>query len=321
MASININEDLRSDPRFHALCNLLPRHIAYGALICFWETGQTFWRKNKSLIPNKLAQLTPNFAELVAAGFAAEVPGEGVYCTGAKERWGFLLTNIEKASNAGKRSAEVRREKYGTAIPFNAPNSEKNTDHSAQKTELKAEPPSELPNLFVFDSVFVSDFGSDCDSDFGKEEETTGVEIDISPAPAPSDPQLGFSSPELEPPKKTKAEVVKPTTVIWEVYAQEFKQRYSQDPPPRNAKINGQLTSLIKQYGLEPTVDLVRYYFEIPNPYYRQKFFPIGLLLLDSHQIFASMTTKICMSRSEVIQLDRQQAVRSQLQRIENGEI
>lgn len=112
MPRINVDDELRSDPRFHLLCTLLKRHEAYGSLICLWELGQAYWRKSESNIPRTLAEQTPNYPELLQAGFVTQVDG-GVYCSGAKERWGFLLARAA----AGRKSAEARKRLFGTAQP------------------------------------------------------------------------------------------------------------------------------------------------------------------------------------------------------------
>lgn len=140
MARINVDDELRADPRFHILATLVPRHIAYGVLICFWELGQSYWKKNHSMIPKQLAEQTPNYDELVRCGFAVE-KGDFVYCSGATERWGFLTARSE----AGKKSVEARIEKYGTAIPHNASNNMRTVTEirtSLEQPPNKTEPSS-----------------------------------------------------------------------------------------------------------------------------------------------------------------------------------
>lgn len=140
LARINLDDELRADPRFHLLCALVNRNLAYGALACLWELGQSYWKKAESLIPRTLAEHTPNYAELVQTGFAQE-RGEEVYCSGAKERWGFLLARSE----AGKRSAEARKAKFGTAIPFGASN-RTNAEQPPNKTEPSSSSSSSSQN-------------------------------------------------------------------------------------------------------------------------------------------------------------------------------
>lgn len=126
MARINIEDELRGDPRFTLLCTMVPRHIAFGVIICFWELGQSYWKRQKTLIPNELASLLPHIAELKSVGFAVEREN-GVYCSGAEDRWAFLLAKSEAGKAGGKASAQARKEKYGSSIPSNASNQNRST--------------------------------------------------------------------------------------------------------------------------------------------------------------------------------------------------
>jgi hypothetical protein len=146
MARINVDDELRSDPRFHALCTLIGRPLAYGALLCMWELGQSFWKKNRSLIPKEVAELTPNKSELLRTGFIIE-KDNGYYCIGAKERWEFLLAPQEAGRLGGLKSAEARKALYGTAAPRRASNPtqtpEANTKQTRSQTnEMKPSPSS-----------------------------------------------------------------------------------------------------------------------------------------------------------------------------------
>lgn len=94
------------------------------------------YKRNKSLIPIRVAEQISNYAELVQTGFA--IPrSDGVYCAGADKNWGFLLAR----SAAGKKSAEKRRKLYGTAIPQGGSNFQTPAEQSLSKTE-HAEPSS-----------------------------------------------------------------------------------------------------------------------------------------------------------------------------------
>ena len=143
LARINIEDELRADPRFHTvLCGLVPRNLAFGALVCLWDLGQAYWKKHE-LIPDEAATHLPNFIELEKAGFVVKkvLGGQfGWYCKGAKDRWGFLTARSEANRANGRRSAEARREKYGTAQPSNKP--ERNDDSFEQYPERNSEPPN-----------------------------------------------------------------------------------------------------------------------------------------------------------------------------------
>lgn len=130
MPRINIDDELRADPRFHALSNLIGRPLAFGVLVCLWELGQAYWKKDRSGIPFDLAERLPNAAELIRTGFAVRIDDK-IYCSGADEHWNFLL----QRSEAGKKSAIMRQEKYGSAIPHGASNNRTGIRTAPNETE------------------------------------------------------------------------------------------------------------------------------------------------------------------------------------------
>lgn len=140
MASrINVEEQLTSDPRFTKMSERIGRQLAFGAILCLWEIGQSYWKKYE-LIPNHLAEHLPNIKELIEFGLAKK-EDDGVYCSGARERWGFLTCRSE----AGKASAKARRDKYGSATPSNASNSP-NKNRTNIDDQLELRPPNKPPN-------------------------------------------------------------------------------------------------------------------------------------------------------------------------------
>lgn len=160
MPRINIDDELRGDPRFTALCTKIPRHEAFGALVCLWEVGQSYWKKGEQLIPKAIFDLLPHSSELVRHSFGV-CSENGVYCVGARERWGFLLARSE----AGKRSAMARNQKYGSPIPINGSNNRTNAEQKPNKTEhssssssssslFNTNTPQAEPADFVFESFW-----------------------------------------------------------------------------------------------------------------------------------------------------------------------
>lgn len=145
MARINVDDELRADPRFTSLCTIIPRHEAFGALVCLWEVGQSYWKKGESLIPQNIFDLLPHCSDLVRVGFGV-CSENGVYCVGARERWGFLLARKE----AGKRSAEARKQKYGSAIPVNGTNNRTKSEQPPNKTEHSSSSSSSSSNSIQY---------------------------------------------------------------------------------------------------------------------------------------------------------------------------
>jgi hypothetical protein len=152
VATIQITDRLRSDPRFETLCTLIPRHIAFGSLVRAWEVGLSYWRNDRALIPLNIGDLLPSINELVLVGLIDKTD-DGYFCKGAAEHWDFLHRIKDARRKAGLKSAEQRKLKDGTAIPFNAanrkppnkpensPNTKPNkTDVCAEHTELLSSP-------------------------------------------------------------------------------------------------------------------------------------------------------------------------------------
>jgi hypothetical protein len=107
------------------------------------------------LIPVDLFRRLSGWEILVEVGLV-QVTEEGAYCCGARERWAFLTARSE----AGKASVTTRRAKFGTAVPFGAPNRTKSkqtpnsaeqTPNSAEQTPNSAEPSSSslFPSLLL----------------------------------------------------------------------------------------------------------------------------------------------------------------------------
>lgn len=140
MARINLYEELPSDPRFTFLTSQIPRHEAFGSLICLWELGQAYWKKDRSVIPHHLGDRLANIEHLVRSGFVTKTES-GYYCSGAKDRWDFLLVRSEHGRKGGLASAAARKEKYGSAIPNGASNRSQ-TEANAEAKSSKPKPSS-----------------------------------------------------------------------------------------------------------------------------------------------------------------------------------
>jgi hypothetical protein len=138
LANITANNEFLVDPRLTLMCQAMPRYEAIGSIICLWEVGQSYWKKDEGLIPKNIYFLLHRASDLLRYGFASEEP-EGIYCNGAREKWAFLLKRSESGKLGGKRSAESRKAKFGSAIPKNARNKPKH-DRSTTEASTEAQP-------------------------------------------------------------------------------------------------------------------------------------------------------------------------------------
>lgn len=145
MARINVEDDLLQNPRFQALVRRMGGDLeqALGRLVRFWWAAQKHWCDNKTLLPRDEFELG-DFDHLIDVGFAVE-KGTGIYARGGEEQFDWLRQKLESASVGGKKSAAIRREKYGTAVPPGATNNPKRDRSSASEEsehQSEAEPNS-----------------------------------------------------------------------------------------------------------------------------------------------------------------------------------
>lgn len=118
MARINVEDSIWSDSRFMQLCLLLGDQFkAVGCLVVAWKTAQQHWCPNRNPIPKKAFLEAGLPIELVKANFADVVEGEAILMRGCDKHFAWWFEKQE----AGRKSAEARKEKYGSAQPVRTP--------------------------------------------------------------------------------------------------------------------------------------------------------------------------------------------------------
>ena len=138
MPRINIEEEWFMDPRRDLLIEQLGC-LTDSIAIKMWRLSQNFHREGQ-LVPVALFERVPHWQEFEGAGLA-ERRETGVYIKGSAKHFQWLLDGIEQRREAGKKSAEVRKEKYGSAIPHGALNAER-APNEHRTTPNGAEPSS-----------------------------------------------------------------------------------------------------------------------------------------------------------------------------------
>ena len=114
MARINIENSLFADKRFVELAIKLGcQETALGAMTWCFLVAQKYWFPNKEPIPFKAWESHKLNEKVIECGLA-ERRENGVYICGSEENFEWLF----KASEKGKRSAEARKKKFGTAQPI-----------------------------------------------------------------------------------------------------------------------------------------------------------------------------------------------------------
>lgn len=134
--------------------------------------------------------------------------------------------------------------------------------------------------------------------------------------------ETGEIKPADIPAKKiTKKKEPGKSVPLWEAYKEEYSKRYHKDPPPAGVTGFSQLCTLIRDYGVEKAIEVIKHYFQMPDSYYLRTFHPIGILIKNRHTIYSSMTTGIHLTKAKVIQIDKSQQFQQTLMDIDSGVI
>lgn len=92
------------------------------------------------------------------------------------------------------------------------------------------------------------------------------------------------SAPKKKAAKK-KGEPAESTTLVWEPYRRAFFARYRVEPA-RSAETNRQAALLLSRVPKEHLSEVVRFFLDIDDNFYTQKFHPLGLLLRDVQTVY-----------------------------------
>ncbi len=90
--------------------------LADGVATSAWRLAQEFWGKERGLVPKSSFDALEHSGALIDSQLA-EVRGAFVYVRGSSEYLEWHFKKREAAKIAGKKSAEKRRKKYGSAQP------------------------------------------------------------------------------------------------------------------------------------------------------------------------------------------------------------
>lgn len=113
LARINVEDGLWSDPRFMKLCiKTGDQFRAIGLVVLAWKLAHKFWCPSKLPIPEKDFLDAGLDSALIDCGLAEHTPN-GVRMKGSEKHFSWWF----EKQKAGKRSAQARKKKYGSAQP------------------------------------------------------------------------------------------------------------------------------------------------------------------------------------------------------------
>lgn len=307
MARINIYEEFRSDPRFTEMCSLMPRHEAVGAIVCLWELGQAYWRKDRGLIPKEIYWRAAKAKELKMAGFTEEQEN-GFYCKGAEERWQFLFIAAEKGRMGGLKSAQIRKERYGTTRPLRQDVCEAAASGSREAEREADANPAKLSSSFSFSSSFSSS-SSGSKKLRKKEEKPCNEQNSFFP---PEEPCVDKSPP----PKKSSVWESK----AWLIYCEEYLKRWKVSPT-KNGKVGKQVKDFIERVGARDAPEILKFYLKHNDSQYLKALHSIGFALMHAEGLRTQWLRGRAITSTDIRAFEQSDRLRSQLERIDRGEI
>lgn len=245
MARINIEECWWSDPRRSKLIRLVgDEERADGAAIKMWRTAQEFWKRNHELVPRSVFEALQCASELIQSGLA-EDQGESIYVRGSSQYLEWVKNASEAGRLGGLKSAQARKEKYGSSQP---------------KLRSEPEATSKQPEAF---EPSVSGSVSDSDSN------TKNYSVGELAKAAPSLPALSNAEKKLE----AKAETAAKAKEFVASYVSSYQSKFPGGRPEdlNDGKVRGQILNWIKDYPLDRAIELIQVYFQMDSKWFGTK--------------------------------------------------
>ena len=157
------------------------------------------------------------------------------------------------------------------------------------------------------------------DKDTDKEEETeSDTETDYSEKSFKTD----AATAKKQKPKKEKTPVAvdNKASALVAHYCDEFKFKYSVNPSISRADA-GTLKKLFQDMGLEKAKDLIRAYFEMPEPYIVKSKHPIKLLSYKINEVLVYAETGKFTTTAQVRSVEKAQKTQSLFEEIAKGNV
>lgn len=132
--------------------------------------------------------------------------------------------------------------------------------------------------------------------------------ITDSPLPLTDSPSSDSDSPPVRQLRVAKNPATAPETgELWTAYSTAYQGRYGA-PPVRNAKVNAQLSNLIKRLGSDEAPGVAAWYVSSNNRYYVQKRHAVDCLLADAEGLRTEWATRRRVTETGAREADRLQA-------------
>lgn len=253
MARINIEDCWWTDPRRERLAALAGgMHMADAIAIRLWRAAQEFWGNGNKLMPIEVFETLEHHQSILEAKLA-EARNGGIYIKGSSQYLSWVAEKRLAASAGGKKSAEKRRKKYGSAQPKH-PKQSKQTRSTPEVTPKPLEP---------------SDSGSYSDS--GSKNLPSGDSVPLDPG-VPAVLEGKFN----------------PVFLWTSLY-----KHYFGHSPVMLKEDAGKLTNFAKGRSENKLRVLFSCYFQIPKQFYIDRGYPVGVFFSDLQSINKAAETGI----------------------------
>jgi hypothetical protein len=297
MARISIEEQLTSDARFIKLLQKIGDYeTALGALVRLWSVAQTYWKKDKSLIPESAWKKQCLNPLLVECGFA-EKHDSGYYAKGSKKHFDWLVKRIEAGKSGGKNSARSRRSK-----------SDDLGDSKLKQTEAKSTKRNPSTSTSTSTSLSSSATASISASTLKEEKKERKGAHDKS-APPPEQRSL---IPEIMEPKASFNAVA--------CYCEAWKGLYKVNPLIDD-KASGQIKALLKSHGPEKFKRLVESYIQMRDQWFIKKRHDVSTLVSNINTVWHFAETGKVITNTQLNQLDKDLTHANLLKTIREGKL
>lgn len=125
------------------------------------------------------------------------------------------------------------------------------------------------------------------------------------------------------PPKTTNFLVKqnsKANKATWDAYSEAYFARY-QVAPTRNAKTNSCIANFVKRVGEGDAVEVIRFFVAHNEGFYIKASHSVALALRDAESLRTQWLRRKPVTQNDVRQFEKSDQLRSQLDRIERGEL
>lgn len=269
MARINIEDSIFKDPRFINYCiKKGDQNLALGCLVNFWIIAQKFFLSHGE-IPNE-EFIKYYLDETIIMVGLAERTQTGVKAKGQNKEFAWLASKKKAGSAGGKKSAENRKTKYGTAQPKLEASASKTPKQTRSKTKHT-------------EASFLSSHSSLLFNNLLSKENLKNNESEVT-TPSFEGEATGINHPVEE---KQKAAV----HVLRDSFCQAYKKRYGVNSNPVITSYHyARMKQLLKETSLERACALISHYCEMNEKFFIERSHDLTFFFSSLQNISNSLT-------------------------------